>query len=147
VEELIKLLDENLEYMGHEITGNCIHVKIGSTRTEVECPFCTENSGKTHSTYKRSFQDLQVQGMKVILVLNNRKMICRNRDCAHTTFAERFDFLSGKSKKTKRLEAEIVRLSLNLSSVAASKVLSQSVASIGKSTICRLLKKGREEQC
>ena len=135
MEELVKMLDENLEYKSHEIVDGCIYMKIVSARTEVKCPFCAEYSVKTHSTYERSFQDLPIQGMKVTLALNNRKMLCRNSECEHTTFAERFDFISGKSKKTKRLEAEIVRLSLNLSSVTAAKILSQNAVSIGKSTI------------
>ena len=47
-------------------------------------------------------------------------MFCNNPKCTHTTFAERFDFISNKGKKTKRLEDEIIRLSLNCSSITAS---------------------------
>ena len=142
MKDLIKLLDKNLEYISHEIIKGCLYIKIASVRLETKCPFCGELSCKMHSVYERSYQDLPIQGMKVILVLNNRKMLCQNQECGHTTFAERFDFSTGKSKKTKRLEEEIIRLSLNMSSVAASELLSQNTVSIGKSTICRLLKKG-----
>jgi len=68
-------------------------------------------------------------------------MFCDNPDCSHTTFAERFDFISYKAKKTRRLEDEIVRMSINCSSVAASKALKENVVDIGKSTVCNLLKK------
>ena len=140
--ELIKLLDENLEYISHEIADGCIYIKVESKRKEVQCPFCGEMSEKVHSFYIKSFQDLPIQGMKVVLILNNRKMFCRNTKCGHTTFAERFEFIVGKSKKTKRLKDEITRLSMNMSSVAAAEVLSKNTVTIGKSTICRLIKRG-----
>lgn len=142
MEKLIALLDRDLIYIEHEIIDQCIYIRVASRRTEMQCPYCGKLSAKIHSTYERSFQDLPIQGLKVVLILNSRKVFCRNPECSHTTFAERFGFLSGKSKKTKRLEAEIIRLSLNMSSVAAAEMLSQNVVSIGKSTICRLLKKG-----
>ena len=142
MEELIELLDKDLEYRGHEIIDGCIYIKIASRRTKMRCPFCGMLSDKVHSTYERRVQDLPMQGMKVILILTNRKVLCKNPECGHTTFAERFEFVSVKSKKTKRLETEIIRLSLNMSSVAAAELLSQNTVAIGKSTVCRLLKRG-----
>jgi len=68
-------------------------------------------------------------------------MFCNNPNCNHTTFAERFDFISYKAKKTRRLEDEIIRLSINCSSIAASKIMGKNVVDVGKSTICNLLKK------
>ena len=68
-------------------------------------------------------------------------MFCNNPDCNHTTFAESFDFLQFKAKKTKRLENEIINMSMNVSSLTATYLLRHSVADVGKSTICNLLKK------
>ncbi|BFN03520.1 hypothetical protein [Clostridium tetani] len=68
-------------------------------------------------------------------------MFCVSENCNHKTFAENFDLLMPKAKKTKRLENEILNLSLNLSSINASKYLSEKIAKISKSTICNLLKK------
>ena len=145
MDDFIKSLDENLEYIDHEIIGDYIYIKISSKQTEMCCPFCGQISKKVHSTYSRRIQDLPIQGMKVILVLNNRKIFCENQECEHVTFSERYSFLSDKSKKTKRLEDEILRISLNMSSVAAAEALSQNMVSIGKSTICRLIKKRMPE--
>lgn len=100
-------------------------------------------SSRTHSTYERSFQDLSMQGKKMIIVIKNRKMFCDNPDCKHTTFAERFTWLAAKAKKTNRLKKEIVHLSLNCSSTAAARHLSGNTVAIGKSTVCNLLKKDR----
>lgn len=141
MDEFIKLLDKNLEYVNHEIVGDTIYIRVVSTREEVVCPFCGQPSSKTHSSYDRSFQDLPIQNMKVVVILSNRKMFCHNPDCEHKTFAETFKFLPAKAKKTKRLEDEIINLSMNVSSLKASALLKTRVAKVGKSTICNLLKK------
>jgi transposase len=143
MDEFIKLLDENLDYVSHEIKEDTCYITIKSNRLEVKCPFCGETSSKAHSIYVKTFQDLPIQGKKVKLIIANRKMLCLNPDCKHTTFAERFDFLPNKAKKTKRLEDEIVRLSLNCSSIAATQILRKSIVEVGKSTVCNLLKKRR----
>jgi transposase len=144
MDELIKLLDKNLDYVSHEIIDGCCYIKVVSNRERAMCPFCGTVSTKTHSTYERTFQDLPIQGNKVIIILNNRKMFCTNPKCSQTTFAERFEFLSNKAKKTKRLEDEIIRVSLNCSSIAASGLLKEYVVDVGKSTVCSLLKKRRD---
>jgi transposase len=141
MDEFIKLLDRNLEYVSHEIIDDTIYIKVISIREEVVCPFCGQPSSKIHSYYDRSFQDLPIQNKKVMVILSNRKMFCYNPDCKNTTFAETFEFLPAKAKKTKRLEDEIINLSMNVSSITASSILSTRVAKVGKSTICNLLKK------
>ena len=139
--EIIKMLDNNLEYIEHKICEDIIYIKVKSTRKKVICPYCNTTFTKLHSYYKKSFADLPIQSKKVIIVINNRKMLCNNPKCNHKTFAETFDFLSPNSKRTKRLENEIINISMGLSSTVASKILSDNVANISKSTICELLKK------
>ncbi len=141
MDELVKLLDTNLDYVSHRIEDESMYINVESNRNGFECPHCGTSSIKVHSRYKRSFQDLPIQGYKVIIVLTNRKFFCKNTDCNHTTFIETFSLIKHKAKKTNRLEDEIVRLATNVSSVAASKMLKKQIANVGKSTICNLLKK------
>ena len=141
MEELLKLLDPFLVLENINFEEDRISLYTKSTRTDVVCPYCKTTSNKVHSHYSRSFQDLPIQGNKVTIVLDNRKMFCQNPNCGHKTFAEKFSFLVHKSKKTIRLEDEIVRISQNISSVKAAKLLKKSVAMVGKSTICNILKK------
>jgi transposase len=82
-----------------------------------------------------------LQGKKVKIVLRRRKYFCPNTECVHKTFAERYRFFDGMARKTKRLESEILRVSLSQSSVSASEYLKYGVADAGKSTICNMLKK------
>lgn len=120
MDEIIKLLDANLDYVFHEIIDDIYYITVISNRVNVTCPFCGRTSSKAHSAYERSFSDLPIQGKKVIIKLINRKIFCTNNNCNHKTFAERFKFINNKSKKTTRLEEEIIKLSLNCSSIAAS---------------------------
>ncbi|MGB7606329.1 MAG: transposase family protein [Lutisporaceae bacterium] len=100
MDEFIKLLDKDLKYLNHVLIDDTIYIYVISTRKEAQCPFCGNISSQTHSTYERSFQDLPMQGKKVKIIINNRKMFCNNPECEHKTFAERFDWLANKSKKT-----------------------------------------------
>jgi transposase len=69
MEEIVKLLDENLEYVKHEVSGDRITIWVKSTKNEVICPYCGKPSKKVHSRYERSFQDLPIQGKKTIVVI------------------------------------------------------------------------------
>ena len=145
MEELIKLLDGKLQYISHEIEGNEFKIYVKSEKNETAWPYCGKTFGKVHSRKKRIVKDLPIQSRKVTLYLENRKYFCKNSECSHITFSERFIFCEPRATKTNRLQAEILRVSLTQSSVAASKYLRRSVADVGKSTICNLLKKGHKK--
>ena len=138
---LVKLLDENLEYQSHSLDGDTIYLTVSSTRHEVSCPFCGMTATKVHSVYKKSFQDLSIQDKKVVITLINKKFFCENSSCSHKTFAERFDFIKDKQKKTTRLEKTIREMSLNCSTITASNLLKQNVVQVSRTTISNLLKK------
>lgn len=141
LETLIKMLDSNIELNSYEIIDGTIYLHVESTKQGLQCPLCGAISTRVHSHYERSFQDLPIQGKKVVVIINNRKMFCDNPRCERTTFAESFAFLSHKSKKTNRLKDEIFNISNNMSSLAAQRLLRNGVAMVSKSTICLLLKK------
>ena len=141
MDEFIAGLDKNIKYLKHETIGGTIHLHVFSIRKELNCPYCGETSSRVHSRYTRSFQDLPMQDKKLIVVINNRKMFCDNPKCGKTTFAETFEFLRPKGKKSKRLLDKIMDISLNVSSVTASSLLRNGIADVGKSTICNMLKK------
>jgi len=141
MDEFIKLLDPGLDYIEHELLDDTIIIRVASNRKELLCPYCGYSSSKRHSSYERSFQDLPIMGKKSKIIIQNRKMFCLNPECKHTTFAETFDFIKPKAKKSNRLLDKIVDVSLNVSSVNAADILRDGIADVGKSTICNLLKK------
>lgn len=143
MDELLKLLDNSLEYVSHEIIDDTIYIVVISNRKFAKCPYCGTESDKVHSYYNKSFQDLPIQGRKVVVTIRNRKMFCSNSNCSKKTFAETFEFLAPNAKKSARLNKEIVNLSLNVSSLVAEQIIKNSIATVGKSTICNLLKKSK----
>jgi transposase len=141
MEELIRMLDKGLEYKKHEIKGDKILIYTASKLHEMKCPYCGEMSSRVHSRSERRFNDLPIQGKKVEIIINHRKMFCVNAECKRKTFSERFEFLPYKGKRSNRLTNEIIKVSSEVSSVTASRILRNGVADVGKSTICKLLKK------
>lgn len=146
MDDFIKSLDASLDYVSHEIIDDFIYITVKSNRQESICPYCGVVSSNVHSHYPRVFHDLPIMGKKSIILIDNRKIFCNNPDCDHKTFAERFSFLGENARRTNRLEDEILRVSLNCSSITASALLTELTAVIGKSTICKLLKKNPNRQ-
>ena len=139
--EIINLLEKNLKYDGYNIEADKIHIQVKSKRKVLNCPICREKSKKVHSRYKRTVQDLPIGDKKVYIEITSRKMICGNRKCSRKTFAESYEFVGAKGVKTKRLEAEIVSVGVNMGSQAASRVLNRSTVKICGRTIRNLIKK------
>ena len=143
MDEIVKLLDENIKYMYHEIREGRIYIYVESGIDEVNCPYCGQSSIWVHSRYRKKLQDLPIQGKKVTIVIDARKYLCKNPECSHKTFAENFRFAKRKATMTNRLREEIIVSSLNQSSLSASKHLKRGTCDIGKSTICTLIKRGQ----
>ena len=113
----------------------------GQPAKKAECTYCGEASRNIRSHYVRKLQDLPIQSKKVRLVLKLKKYFCKNKNWKNKTFAEPFSLFEHKATKTRRLRDEILRVSMSQSSLSAASYLRNSVADVGKSTICNLLKK------
>lgn len=144
MDEIVRMLCDELLYLKHEIENDSIVLSVSSKNKSSKCPYCSHISNKVHSRYTRKLQDLPIQGKKVKLHINRKKYFCVNKECSKRTFAEKFNFFDERERNTKRLKKEILQLSLTQSSISASRYLKASVADVGKSTICNLLKKGHE---
>ena len=140
-QKIIKLLDSNLECTDCRIKDKKIIMDIQSTKKQLECPFCKTLSDKIHSVYQREIQDIPIHNRQTILLLKTRKMFCLNPECHQKTFSEPFEFVSPKSKKTKRLIDKIQMTSVKLSSVSSSALLKNEGVQVSKTTICEMLKK------
>lgn len=141
MDELVKAVDPHFEYESHSVGKGVMRLHVHSKRKESVCPYYGTVSDKVHSVYIRKFRDLPIQGNKAEIIINNRKYFCPNEECEHKTFAESFECLPKMGRRSKRLTEAIVQTAVNLSSISASKTLKHGTADVGKSTICRLLKK------
>ena len=144
--EIIKMLDPKLKYIRHEIIGNEIHIHVKSKKKVHECPFCGEKTKKVHSRYIRKVQDLPIGDKKVYIEIESRKMVCGNKNCTRKRFAERYEIVGTNGVKTKRLEAEIVSVGMNMGSVAAADVLNRRTVKLCGRTVRNLIKKTEREK-
>ena len=141
MQKYIDLLSNKLKYINSTIEDDTIIFNVESTVDTPICPYCGEASNRKHSSYKKSFMDIPLNNKKVVIRINNRKMFCDNNNCSHKTFAEVYDFVERKSKKTKRLKEYILDISVNMSSISAQNLLRKNGVEVSKSTICTFLKK------
>lgn len=108
--QFVESLDENLEYFDHKIIADEIVIRAKFKRRQIYCPRCGFIARRYHGVYERSCQDLSLLGKKSRIVISIRKMHCSNSECSHTTFAEPCNFLPCRGKQTKRLLAEMERM-------------------------------------
>lgn len=141
MQELLTLLDKDLIYDRHEMIDGGFVITAHSGNPVCKCRYCGKESSSVHSVYRRSVQDLPIQGHTVTLLLTARKMFCKNPSCTHTTFSETFSFMGRSAQKTDRLKEQIISVALETSSVAAADTLKRGAIQTSKSTVCLLLKK------
>jgi len=141
MQEFIDLLSPNIKLISYIQNGDTFIFDVESKIEKPICPYCHKSASRKHSTYTKSFMDLPLNNNKVLIRVKNRKMFCDNKECKHKTFAETYDFVDRKSKKTNRLKKYILDTSTNMSSIAAQNLLRKNGVQIGKSTICAFYKK------
>lgn len=141
MQEYISELSDNLKLVSVEKCKDRYVFLVESKLENVTCPYCGKSSSKCHSKYFKSFDDIPLNGKRVTIKINNRKMLCTNQECKHKTFSETFDFISRRAKRTKRLDEYVRNISKNISSINAQNTLRKNGIKIGKSTICTFLKK------
>ena len=139
MQKYIDLLSKKIKYINSTIKDDTFIFDVESTVDVPICPYCGEASKRKHSSYKKIFIDVPLNNRKVLIRLN-KKMFCDN-NCSHKTFAEVYDFVERKSKKTKRLKEYILDISVNMSSISAQDLLRKNGVEVSKSTICTILKK------
>jgi transposase len=146
MKEIIKMLNKKLKYENHKIIGDEIYIRVKSKTKVQECPECGRKTKKVHSKYIRTVQDLPIGDKKVYIEIISRNMICVNGNCSRKRFAESYEFVGTNGVKTKRLEAEIVSVGMNMGSVAAADVLNRNTVKLCGRTVRNLIKKTEQEK-
>lgn len=139
--EFVNQLDQHIICKKHIVKEEQSILHIVSNKSAVKCPFCGQSATKVHSRYQREIRDIPMQGRQTILLLEIRKMFCENAECRHKTFAESFDFVEEKGKKTKRLMEKILIGAEHLGVTRAVMELEAEGVKVSKSTVYEMRKK------
>lgn len=89
MKQMINILDEDLEYVDQERLYGEDLIYVKSKISNGICPYCGQESGRTHSTYDKRLLNFMVGNKEVRVILMNRKLFCDNAACSHTTFAQK----------------------------------------------------------
>lgn len=73
-------------------------------------------------------------------MFTQQKIFLHQPYCLKRTFAQRFDFIAYKGKKTYRVQNETFRVAMEMSSVSASDYLRNYGIEVSKPVICELIK-------
>lgn len=141
MEEILKMLDENLELIKTSITENNIVLNAKRTTKMEICPHCKSESSKVHSMYIKKIQDLPIQDKMITIILERRVFICDNKHCKKHKFSEELNFITRYQRRTTRLDNKINEIAVNTSALRASAIISSGISNVSDDTILRLLKK------
>lgn len=110
------------------------------------CPDCGYTSRRVHSHYTRSPRDLPSSGRKVRLVLQVRRLRCRNERCPRQTFAERLpQLVPVHGQRTNRLTTVLRALVFELSAEAGARVTQHLRMAVSGDTLLRVVRQTAEQ--
>jgi transposase len=85
--------------------GDAMVVEAVPRQSTAVCPTCRRRTRRVHSRYRRTVRDLPWSGVAVVLRLQVRRLICRDRRCPRRIFCERLPSLVKRhGRLTLRLE-------------------------------------------
>jgi transposase len=115
-------------------------VSAHSTAFSSLCPQCHQASSRVHKYYTRTLRDLPVDGRTVELVLQVRRLKCRNQDCPQRTFAERLpDLAEVSAQRTNRFTAALCAIGYAMSGEAGAKLAAELHLPTSGDTLLRIV--------
>ena len=144
MEEIVKELSENLEYIKYELKDNKYYIYCKTKTREFKHPTKEIITNKIKTKYTKKVYDLPIAGKLVILIIEAKVFYFPQLKGEKNQFAEQLDFLDTNNKinyKTKRLTEYILDICHNTSAISAEKTLKRNGIKISDTTINRLIKK------
>ncbi len=124
-----------------EISQELITLIAHVEASEACCPLCGYESSRVHSRYRRTLQDLPCVGKTLRLVVQVRRFLCRNTDCARKIFAERVrDLTTSYARRTTRFTHMLSALGLALGGKAGAHLGAKLGMPTSRMTILRVLR-------
>jgi transposase len=124
-----------------ENTQQFITLLVHLETPEASCPLCGCSSSQVHSRYRRTLQDLPCAGKTLRLIVQVRRLLCRNTDCARKIFAERIpDLTTSYARRTTRFTNMLSALGLALGGKAGAQLGAKLGMPSSRMTILRILR-------
>jgi transposase len=123
-----------------EDAGDVIVVRASTRGDEVACPACGTPTGRVHAFHERVLADVPVDGRRVLVRLQIRRMRCPVTECARRTFREQVPGLIERyQRRTARLSEQVRGVVRELAGRASARLLPALGIAVGRDTAVRVL--------
>ncbi|MEU9891548.1 ISL3 family transposase [Sphaerisporangium sp. NPDC051011] len=114
---------------------------MARTRDEpVPCPVCRALTGRVHGYCSRTVTDIPVDGRRVVVSVQVRRLVCRARGCPRQTFREQVPgLLERYQRRTSRLTGQLGAVVKELAGRAGARLSAVLTVAVSRSTALRLL--------
>ena len=96
-----------------------------------------------HSHYQRRLADLPAAGVRIALILRVRRFFCDAEACARRIFAERFEAVEPKARRTSRLDDVVHCLAIALGGRPAASLSRRLNVDVSNDTLLRMVRRRR----
>lgn len=125
-----------------EDEGNLIRVMARTRDEPVPCPMCGALTGRVHGYASRTVTDVPVDGRRVVVSLQVRRLLCPAWGCPRRTFREQVPgLLERYQRRTSRLTGQLGAVVKELAGRAGARLSALLAVTISRSTALRLLKR------
>jgi transposase len=105
------------------------------------CPACGSTSRRIHSRYRRRLSDLPAAGVRIALILQSRRFFCDVEACAQRIFAERFEAVEPRARRTTRLDDMVHCLAIALGGRPAASLSRRLNVVVSNDTMLRMVRR------
>ncbi|PRX46801.1 transposase IS204/IS1001/IS1096/IS1165 family protein [Nonomuraea fuscirosea] len=124
------------------VTGENDLIRV-TTRTRdkpMPCPVCGTLTGRVHGYYSRTVADVPVDGRRVVISVQGRRLLCPAWECARQTFREQVPgLLERYRRRTSRLTRQLGAVVTELAGRAGARLSAVLAVAVSRSTALRLL--------
>lgn len=125
-----------------QITPTTIVIGLTPTGECCCCPLCGQRSGRVHSHYHRTLQDLPAHGQAIRLVLLLRRFFCDHPDCPKQTFAEPLtEIVACHARKTGRLLKALHDVSFTTAAEPGARLATRLGMPVSGDTLLRIVRR------
>ena len=105
------------------------------------CPARGRTCSRVHSRYRRRLSDLPAAGVRMALVLQTRRFFCDVEGCAQRIFAERFEAVEPRARRTTRLDDVVHCLAIALGGRPAASLSRRLNVLVSNDTLLRMVRR------
>ncbi|HTZ68251.1 MAG TPA: ISL3 family transposase [Roseiarcus sp.] len=116
-------------------------VAIRAAAVFSRCPLCGTACRRVHSHYRRRLADLPAAGVKIALTLRARRFFCDDKACARRVFAERFETVEPRARRTSRLDDVVHCLAIALGGRPAASLSRRLNVDVSNDTLLRTVRR------